>query len=161
MPFQKTTVKEQKLKQYFENLISAEELSEDLDGSKTQTSYDVSSIYIEQIDEGEFEIEKSHLIKICNDFIDMKFSAIDVNSIASALSFSDFFTWGGNTKDDQIIAEIIFDWNAPEISFDLSLENFRHWKEYLETGSTEYLTKEELKKKFRGVKKNGLRRNGI
>ncbi|MFT3796516.1 hypothetical protein [Flavobacterium sp.] len=155
-------MKEQKLKEYFENLITAEELFKDLDGSQKQTSYDVSSIYIEQIEDGEFEITKTHLIKICDDFIDGNFSAIDVNTIASALSFSEFFVWGGNTKEHELIAEVIYDWDNPQMGFALSLENFRHWREYLETGYTKYLTKEELKKKLRGVKKNDpRRRNGI
>jgi hypothetical protein len=152
---------EQKLKEYFENLISAQELSKDLENTQQKTSYDVTSISIEQIEEGEFEITKSHLIKICDDFISGKLSPSDINAIASCLSFSDFFDWGGNTIDNKLVAEVIYDWDNPELSFDLNLENFQHWKEYLETGETKYLTKEELKKKFRGIKKNGLRRNGL
>ncbi|NHM07981.1 hypothetical protein G4D82_12170 [Flavobacterium sp. CYK-4] len=140
-------MKEENLKKYFENLLTAQELSNDLESSN--------------IENGEFEIYRFHLIKICEDFINRKFSAFDITTIALALSFSDFFTWNGNSDDGKLIGEIVFDWSNPELGFDLTIDNFVHWKEYLETGSTKYLTKEELKKKFRGVKKNGLKRNGI
>jgi YHS domain-containing protein len=75
--------------------------------------------------------------------------------------FSDYFTWNGESQDGKIISEIIYDWDNPEIGFDLTKENFEHWKEYLQTGKTDYFTKEELKKKFRGVKKNRMKRNGF
>jgi hypothetical protein len=141
-------MKEQKLKEYFENLITAEEFSIDYEGN-------------EEIENGEFEISKFHLLKICEDFLNRKLSAYDVNSIALSLSISVFFTWDGNSNDGKLIREIVFNWSNPELGFDLTLENFIHWKDYLETGSTQHLTKEELKKKFRGVKKNDWKRNGI
>ena len=154
-------MKEQKLKEYLENSLTAEEFMSDLEISQKKTGYDTSSVSIEQIEYGEFKITKKHLIKICDDLLNGKIRPIDVNTIAFAFMFSDYFSWDRNTKDGKIVDEIIFDWDNPEIGFDLTIANFQHWKEYLETGSTNHFTKEELKMKFRGVKKNDLQRNGL
>lgn len=154
-------MKEQKLKEYLENSLTAEEFMSDLENSQKKTGYDTTSVSIEQIEDGEFEITTKHLIKICNDLLKGKFRPIDINTIAFAFMFSDYFTWNSESDDGKIVSEVLFDWDNPEISFDLTIENFEHWKEYLETGKTSFFTKEELKKKFRGVKKNGMRRNGL
>lgn len=154
-------MREQKLKEYLENSLTVEEFMMDLENSQHKSGYDTTSFHIEQIEEGEFEITKSHLIKICDDFLQEKLHPMDVNTIAFAFMFSDYFTWNGESQDGKIISEIIYDWDNPEIGFDLTKENFEHWKEYLQAGKTDYFTKEELKKKFRGVKKNRMRRNGF
>ena len=154
-------MKERKLKEYLENSITVEEFMLDLENSQNKTGYDSTSVYIEQIENGEFKITKNNLIKICDDFLKGKLQPIDVNTIAFAFNFSDYFTWSYDDPDGKIISEIIFDWDNPEIGFDLTTENFERWKDYLETGKTIYFTKEELKKKFRGVKKNGMKRNGL
>ena len=53
-----------KLKEYFDNKISAEELKADVENSQTKTGYDTTSIYIKQIEDNEdFEVKKVHLIK--------------------------------------------------------------------------------------------------
>jgi len=146
-------MKEQKLKEYFENSISAEQFSEDLKNSQEKTSYDVTSVYVDQLksENEEFEITLPHLIKICDDILCEKLLPIDANTIASALSFSEYFIWNSETENGEIISDVIFDWDNPEIGFDLTKENFVCWKEYLVSGESSF-SKEELKQKFRRVK---------
>jgi hypothetical protein len=62
-------MREQKLKEYLENSLTVEEFMMDLENSQHKSGYDTTSFHIEQIEEGEFEITKSHLIKICDDFL--------------------------------------------------------------------------------------------
>ena len=45
---------EQKLKDYFENKITIDELKSNVKNSQTKTGFDTTSVYIEQIKEGEF-----------------------------------------------------------------------------------------------------------
>jgi hypothetical protein len=49
---------EKKLKDYLDNKITTDELSADLKDSQKQTSYDVTTVYVDQLDEGEYEITK-------------------------------------------------------------------------------------------------------
>lgn len=152
-------MREQKLKEYLENSLTIEELMLDWKTNQQKIGYETSSFPIEQIEDGEFEITKDHLIKICNDLLKENLHVIDVQTIAFVFISSIYFTWDGESQDGKIISEIIFNWDNPTIGFDFTKENFEHWKKYLETGKTDYFTKEALKKKFRGLKKNGLRGN--
>jgi hypothetical protein len=139
---------ERKLKEYFENLVTVDQLALDIKDSRKKTGYDVDSIYVDTISTGEFEVKKEHLIKLCNDTLNGKLSPSDINSLAFALIASDFFNWDNETPDGKIISEIIFDWDNPDIGFDLTFKNIELWKEYLLTGIYK-LDKEELKEKIR------------
>lgn len=136
---------ESKLKAYFENLLPVKQLSIDLKDSQRKTSYDVTTVYVDTLASGEFEIKKEHLIKLCNHTLSGQLLPIDLNTISFALISSDYFYWDTQTGDGEIIAETIFDWDNPDIGFDLTLKNLELWKEYLLTGNYK-LDKDELKK---------------
>ena len=134
---------------YFLNTATVDELKEDLKGSQQKTSFDTTSVYIKPIDtDKEFNVTKDHLIKLCNDTISGKLTTTDLNTTAFAIISSDFFTWDNEADDATIIETVIYDWDNPEIGFDITIKNVGHWKEYLQT-SNYNLDKEELKAKFR------------
>lgn len=141
-------MKESILKKYFEKKVSAEILAEDLKDSQLKTGYDTTSATIESLDNGEFEIEREHLIKPCEDYLDNQITSKDLNTIGFALMFSDFFYWDNETKSGQIISEVISDWDNENIGYDINRKNVQLWKEYLETGNYCF-DKNELKEKFR------------
>ena len=141
-------MKESILKKYFENKVSAEILAEDLKGSQQKTGYDTTSVAIENLDNGEFEIEREHLIKLCEDYLKNQIANKDLNTIGFVLMFSDFFYWDNETKSGEIISEVISDWDNENIGYDINHKNVQLWKEYLETGNY-CLDKNELKEKFR------------
>ena len=134
---------EQKLKEYFENKITIDELKSDVKNSQTKTGFDTTSVYIERIDDGEFEVQKEHLIKLCDDFIAQRIDSEDLNTIAFSLICSDYFDWNGDE-----MSNVIFDWDNPIIGYDINLKNVQLWKDYLETGKYN-LDSNELKEKFR------------
>ena len=150
---------EQKLKEYFENSLTAEQLSVDLQDSQRKTGHDVTTVYIDKIPNDEFEVKIEHLLKLCSDTINGHLSTTDINTIAFSLICSDFFHWDNKTTDGKKIENTIFDWDNPDIGFDLTIKNFELWKEYLLTGNYK-LDNDELKRKFRNDgktrKKNGL-----
>jgi hypothetical protein len=139
---------EEKLRDYFNNQLTPEELSLDLKDSQKRTSYDVTSVYINNIEYGEFEIKKEHLVKLCEDVISGQLALTDLNTIGFALMASDYFTWDDNGTAGEILSNVIFEWDSPEIGFDLTIKNVLLWKDYLLTGIYR-LDKNELKQKFR------------
>ena len=141
-------MKESILKKYFKNQISAELLAEDLKDSQQRTGYDTTSVTIESLDNGEFEIEKEHLIQLCEDYLNNQISSKDLNTIGFALMFSEFFHWDNDTKSGELISQVISDWDNENLGYDINTKNVQLWKEYLETGNY-CLDKNELKQKFR------------
>lgn len=139
---------EQKLKEYFESKLTADQLALDLKDSQQKTGYDTTTVYIENVNDGEFEITIEHLIKLLDDTIANKLQPMDLNTIGFALMASDYFKWDDETEAGERIGKVIFELDNPDIGFDLTTKNIQLWKEYLLTG--EYrLDENELKQKFR------------
>ncbi|MFC4268764.1 hypothetical protein [Polaribacter marinivivus] len=123
------------LKEYFENKISSEFLSADLNGSIKKLTYDTSQISVVKMEsDSEFEIEKSHLMKILNDTLNGNLTFDNLKTIASGLMFSEYFTWDSDYEIGNRIATIIQELDNSEIFFPISTENLKLWKEYLESG---------------------------
>lgn len=144
---------ERKLKEYFEGRLTAEELAADLKGSQKQTGYDTTSVSIESLQEGEFQITKEHLIRLCDDTVSGKLQLNDLNTIGFGLMASDFFYWDNDTEEGKLIADAIFEWDNPLIGYDITIKNVLLWKHYLMTGEYK-LDKNELKQKFRSKGKH-------
>jgi hypothetical protein len=123
------------LKEYFENIISSEFLSADLNGSIKKLTYDTSQISVVEIEsDSEFEIQQSHLNKILNDTLNGNLTYENLKTIASGLMFSEYYTWNSETEIGNRIATIILELDNTEINFQISKENLKLWKEYLESG---------------------------
>jgi len=123
------------LKEYFENIISSEFLSAELNGSIKKLTYDTSQISVVEIEsDSEFEIQQSHLNKILNDTLNGNLTYENLKTIASGLMFSEYYTWNSETEIGNRIATIILELDNTEINFQISKENLKLWKEYLESG---------------------------
>jgi hypothetical protein len=126
---------ESTLKEYFENKISSEFLSADLNGSIEKLTYDTSQINVVKMEsDSEFEIKKTHLNKILNDALNRNLTFNNLKTIASGLMFSEYFIWDSNSEIGNRIATIIVELDNTEINFPISTENLKLWKEYLESG---------------------------
>jgi len=140
-------MKEQILKDFFIGKITVDTLSSDLIDSQKKTGLDTTAVYIDQIKEhGEFNISIDHLILLCNTVINGKLTMTDLNTIAFSLITSEYFTWNSESEKDKRIETVIYDWDNPEIGFDLTIDNIKLWKEYLLTGIYKFDT-ELLKRK--------------
>jgi hypothetical protein len=123
------------LKEYFEDKISSEFLSADLNGSIKELTYDTSQINVVKMESNsEFEVEQSHLNKILNDGLNGNLTFDNLKVIASGLMFSEYFTWDADTEIGNRIATIIVELDNTEINFPISFENLKLWKEYLKSG---------------------------
>jgi len=132
------------LKEYFENKISSEFLSADLNGSINKLSYDTSEISVVKMEsDSDFEIQQSHLNKILNDSLNGNLTFDNLKVIASGLMFSECFTWDSDTEIGNRIATVIAELDNTEINFPISNENLKLWKEYLETGNHKLISKQK------------------
>ena len=129
-------MKEKILKEYFEDLVSAKVLNEDVTGSKVKTGNDTSALNIQIIEANEeFSIALDHILKLCVDAIKGEISIENLSTIAFALIGSDYFEWNESDGIGKRISNVVFEWDNPEINFPITKENLKLWKEYLETGN--------------------------
>ena len=127
---------EEQLKYYFEGELSTKGLSKDLENSVRQNGLDSTTVFVQEYkSEKEYCITRQNLLKLCKDAINENLSPSEIKVIAFVLFGSDFFTWDEQTEDGKIVSNTIFDWDNPGINFPLTKDNFRLWKEYLETGN--------------------------
>jgi hypothetical protein len=148
-------MKETILRAYFDDEIEVGTLAADLSNSQEKTGYDTTAVYIDQISvEGEYELTRQHLLRLCDCCIGGHLTPKDLNTVAFALMISEYFTWGNAVPADyEIIERTLFDWDNPDISHPLTLDNFKRWREFLLTG--EYsLGDNELKRKKRNTRHN-------
>jgi hypothetical protein len=126
-------MKELVLLDFLQNKVSVEILANDLKGSQERTSFDTTTMHIEDLkSEDSFEITKGHLLRLCNETLAGRLSTEDLNTIAYCVFTSEFFT---HDQNDEILDRVLFDWDNPEIGFPLTLANMAKWKELLETGN--------------------------
>src|SRR6185369_18034826 len=85
---------------------------------------------VEMIEEGEFKIEKSHLIKVCDDVLSNKMKSETLVQFSFILIGSDYFCWDNETDEGQRIEQVIFEWNNPTIDNPLTIANIKEWKKY-------------------------------
>jgi hypothetical protein len=74
----------------------------------------------------EFVLSRDHVIRLCDAAIQGKLSGAALNAVAFALIATDHFAW-----DDDIIAEVLNDWSAPEINYPLTPLNLAMHRDWL------------------------------
>jgi hypothetical protein len=76
----------------------------------------------------EFKISRSDLIAKCDQYLNGEIQERDFENYASNLITGEYFVW-----DDEVIADIIYQWDSPDINFPITNRNIRLWKHQLET----------------------------
>jgi len=123
---------EPKFRQYLKNEISVEEFLQSYPAHPEGINYNIASDTIELSED--FEITANHLIKLCNEVLEKRFSLNDISVIANWLMFSNYFHWECSTDVGKIISDAIFSWDNPDISYELTIDNVKLWKESLLMG---------------------------
>lgn len=121
------------LRDYFVGQIDTSLLAKDLKGSVVQTSYDVFTHYVNEMD-GEFRVNPSHLVKLCDAVLAGDLPPGDLSIIGYCLVTSDHFSWEQDSKDGDLVAETAYDWSSPEINFPLTVDNVAKFRDRLLTG---------------------------
>ncbi len=75
-----------------------------------------------------FVIRPEHAVRLCDAVLQGDLPPDDLATIGFALMASEKFHWDGDR--DEVLAEVIADWAAPEINYPLTTTNielFRRW----------------------------------
>jgi hypothetical protein len=117
-------MREEELRRYFMGEISVSRLAEDIRGSVVKVDDLRSEIRIADM-QGSFSLQRDHVIRLCEAFLDGALTPEALNTVAFALLASDAFEW-----DDDLTSEVLAEWSAPEVNFELNemtLNMHRDW----------------------------------
>jgi len=84
--------------------------------------------------DSEFQVEPSHLVKLCDAVLSGKLNAQHLELIGFCLVGSDHFFWECETKSGDLVAETAYDWSSPEINYPLTVKSIEKFRERLLTG---------------------------
>jgi hypothetical protein len=136
-------MREQILLDYFQGNATIEQLADDLKGAQKKTSYDTTTVFIDQIREKcSYKITKESLLRICEAVLSNKLPIEDVNTIAYAIFASEVFTF----DEGDAVERVLWDWDNPDIGFPLTRDNMIKWKLLLERNEDTFDIR-ELKQK--------------
>jgi hypothetical protein len=130
-------MKEEILRRFFEGQVTAEEVGADIAGSTKRISDILSYQSIDDM-ESDFKVTRSNLLDICDAVLSGKLPPKFLREIGFALVGSDRFFWDGD--EDELLADIIYDWSCPEVNYPLDIDSVRKFKSWL-TGEEPYPTK--------------------
>ena len=74
------------------------------------------------------KIEREQLINKCDEFLEGLISKDKIKTYASEIFINENVEW-----DDDIISEIIFQWDNEEINYPINISNIKLWKHRLKT----------------------------
>jgi hypothetical protein len=119
---------EEALAAFFKGTISATELARDVDGSTKRVGEIGFAIEIEDMKD-ELGVTSEMAIALCDAVIGGELPADALETIGFALMASDKFFW--DSDEDEVLAEVIPDWSAPEVNYPLTLENVKKFRAWL------------------------------
>jgi hypothetical protein len=68
---------------------------------------------------------------VCNAVLEGEIQAGFLEAIGFCLVSSDAFHWDGSSPQGGRVAEVVYDWSAPEINYPLTPPNVRAWRSRL------------------------------
>jgi len=121
------------LRDYLAGTADIGTLRADLRGAVAQTSHDVFSQHVVNMDT-DFNVTPAHLIGLCDAVLAGHLPPADLSVIAFCLVASEHFRWDTDTPDGDIIGETLYDWDSPEINYPLNLQTIAKFRHRLVTG---------------------------
>ena len=118
-------MREEELRRYFMGEASVSQLAEDISGSVVKIDDLQSEILIADM-QSSFSLQRDHVIRLCEAFLDRVLTPEALNTIGFALQASDAFEW-----EDEVISEVLSDWSAPEVNFELNAETLNMHRDLL------------------------------
>ena len=118
-------MREEELRRYFMGEASVSQLAKDISGSVVKVDDLQSEIRIADM-RGSFSLQRDHVIKLCEAFLDCALTPEALATIGFALQASDAFEW-----EDDVISEVLSDWSAPEVNFELNAETLNMHRDWL------------------------------
>jgi hypothetical protein len=104
---------------------SVSQLAKDISGSVVKVDDLQSEIRIADM-QGSLTLRRDHVIRLCEAFLDRALPPEALTTIGFALQASDAFEW-----EDEVISEVLSDWSAPEVNFQLNAETLNMHRDWL------------------------------
>ena len=123
-------MREEILKDYFEGKINITDLFDDVIGTKVKIGAKETSFYVTSMDDN-FELNVNHIIKLLRDILKYKIEPQILETIALAIEASENMQYGEALKNDLMI-KMLNEWAAPEINYELNIENVKECLRRLE-----------------------------
>ena len=123
-------MREEELRRFFAGETPVSQLAKDINGSVVKIDDLQSEIRIADM-RGSFLLQRDHVIKLCEAFLDRALTPEALNTIGFAIQASDAFEW-----EDDVISEVLSDWSAPEVNFELNAKTLNMHRDWL-LGSSE------------------------
>lgn len=82
----------------------------------------------------DYEVSLKNLRKVCDDYLAGWLDEADVVAIAFFLLAADHLIWDKTTEQGSVVAELVDDWNSPEIDFPITARNMRRIARGLDEG---------------------------
>jgi hypothetical protein len=123
-------MREEELRRFFAGETPVSQLAKDINGSVVKIDDLQSEIRIADM-RGSFLLQRDHVIKLCEAFLDRALTPEALTTIGFALQASDAFEW-----EDDVISEVLSDWSAPEVNFELNAKTLNMHRDWL-LGSSE------------------------
>jgi hypothetical protein len=118
-------MREEELRRYFMGEVSVSQLAKDISGSVVKVDDVRSEIRIADM-QGSFSLQRDHVIRLCEAFLERALTPEALTTVAFALQASDAFEW-----EDEVISEVLSDWSAPEVNFELNAETLNMHRDWL------------------------------
>ena len=118
-------MREEELRRYFMGEASVSQLAKDISGSVVKIDDLQSEIRIADM-QGSFSLQREHVVRLCEAFLDRALPPEALIAIGFALQASDTFEW-----EDEVISEVLSDWSAPEVNFELNVETLKMHRNWL------------------------------
>jgi hypothetical protein len=118
-------MREEELRRYFMGEGSVGQLAQDISGSVVRVDDLQSEIRIADMQDS-FSLQRDHVIRLCEAFLDGALTPEALTTIGFALQASDAFEW-----EDEVISEVLSDWSAPEVNFELNAETLNMHRDWL------------------------------
>jgi hypothetical protein len=123
-------VRETILAGFFLGEVRATELAQDVAGSEEQLDGKRRHVYIQEMD-ADFVVTREMAIALCDAVLRQELKPEALHSIGFALITSERFQW----NEDDLLANIFWDWSCPEVNFALSIENVEKFRSWLDGSS--------------------------
>jgi hypothetical protein len=121
------------LRDFLTGGVTAEVLRQDLAGTVEKLGDKMYRHHIVSL-EGEFHVNASHLVRVCDSVLSGGLDPADLETIGFCIVASDYFYWDDDTPEAERVGETLHDWASPEINYPLTLETVRLFRERLLTG---------------------------
>ncbi len=143
------------IKEYFEGLLPAERLRDDIDGS-LQTETEISGIRIHDMDTS-FPISTEHLIRLCDAVIGEALRPEHLAIVGFCVVASDLFEYDTDSEDGARVAEAVIDWADYRTNYRLTVDTTRKFRNRLLTGEDTFAEDDHFLNRH-GMPENGKER---